>query len=103
MARELPPQLEKELLSEVSASLDRGRAVRRANVVQCALVLAALLAALAFSGVSEGFVIAVMVGAASLCISWTVMSASASLNAQFDQLAKIVVYYAEGKQTGTRN
>lgn len=96
MARKLPPDLESKLVTEGMASLERGRAVRRLDVVLSALVLAALLAALAaVFGISDGFVIAVTVATSSLCVIWAMMSVSASLNAQFDLLMTMIAYYAE--------
>lgn len=96
MALELPPELEKRIVTEGAASLERGRAVRRNVVVQPALVLAVLLASqAAVFGISDSFIIAVMIAAASLCVIWAVMSVSASLNAQFDLLMTVLTYYGE--------
>ena len=95
MLRKLPPEFQREIVTEELASRERGMTVRRLAVVLTALVLAALLAALAVFGISDGFVIAVTVAAASLCVIWAMMSVSASLNAQFDVLTIIIAYYAE--------
>lgn len=99
MARKIPPGLEREIEREVLASLERGKAVRRRVVMWPALGLVALLVALAAFDISDQFVIAVTVAIASLYVIWAVMSVSASLNAQFDQLMEVILYYAESKQS----
>lgn len=103
MSLNLPPELERELAIETVKSLKRGRAVRRLDVMLPGLVLAALLAVLAVSGISDGFVIAVTVATASLCAIWAMMSVSASLNAQFDFLTTMILYYAENERPASRD
>ncbi len=99
MARKLPPGLERTMEREVLASLKRGKAVRRRVVVWPALGLVALLVALAALEISGHFVIAVTIATASLYVIWAIMSVSASLNAQFDQLVEVILYYAENKKS----
>lgn len=91
-------ELDRQIFREAIASLERGRAVRRLDVILPALFLAAVIAVLIATGVSDVLVIAVTVIASALCVIWAMMSVSASLNAQFDVLTVIFKYYAESER-----
>ena len=95
MTIELPRDLSEEVVAEVTASLQRGVAVRRRNIAWSGLVLAASLLALATWGPSSAFVVGVMLAVSALCVIWAVMSMSASINAQFDALMVLLKFYAE--------
>jgi hypothetical protein len=102
MGRGLPAQLEAQILTEVMSSLERGRAVRRVMIASSSVILAATLGLIAFGfGVTGIFPLAVIIVMTSLCVIWAIMSVSASLNAQFDQLATIIVYYADRENRGS--
>jgi hypothetical protein len=95
---ELPPPLQERVVTEASASIERGRAARRVMIVSSSIILAVTLGLIAFGfGVTGVFPLAVIIAMTGLCIIWALMSVSASLNAQFDQLATIIVYYADQK------
>ena len=95
----IPLDLEQELTEEISASIERGKAIRRRGIVWTVLGLVALLITLNALDISDHMVVAVTVAAASLYLIWAIYSVSASLNAQFDSLTKVVAYYAESNGT----
>lgn len=98
MLKKLPDKLEEELFEHCKDSYERGIAVRRNNVRYSAIFLTLLLIALALiDGISDGFVVAIMVTASSLCIIWAILSMSASLNMQSDILTRLLVHYSEAK------
>jgi hypothetical protein len=94
--QDLPQELEMRVFTEISASLERGKAARRATIFWSTVTLAIVLVVLgAVFGASDYFAVAIAVAAGTLCIVWAVMSASASLNLQCDTLATMLTYYAE--------
>ncbi len=96
MAIKMPEDLDAELVRSLTDSLERGKGARTRAIAGSIFVLGPSLTILALNiGLSEGFYIAVTIAAATLCIVWAIMSMSASLNAQFDLLTKMVWYYAE--------
>lgn len=96
-------ELDRQICRKTMESLERGRAVRRLDVILPGLFLAAVLAVLVATGVSDALVIAVTVIAAALCVIWAMMSVSASLNAQFDVFMVIFKYYAESERRQRNN
>ncbi|MFH1933102.1 MAG: hypothetical protein ABIN18_16115 [Pseudomonadota bacterium] len=100
MLKKLPDKLEEELFEHCKESYKSGIAVRRNNVIYSAIILTLLLIVLAFiDGISNGFVVAIIVAASSLCIIWAVMSMSASLNMQCDTLTRLIVHYTETERS----
>lgn len=95
MSINLPRELSEEIVAEVTASLQRGVAVRWRNVAWSGLLLAGSLLVLVVWSPSNAVVIGVMLAVSTLCIIWAVMSMSASVNAQFDALLILLEFYAE--------
>ena len=95
MLKKLPDKLEKELFEHCKDSLKDGIEVRRNNVRYSAIFLTLLLIALALmNGISDGFVVAIIVAASSLCIIWAILSMSASLNMQSDTLTRLLIHFS---------
>ncbi len=96
MAIKLPEELNAELSQSLTESMERGKGARLRAIAGSIFVLGPSVTIIALNiGLSESFYIAVTIAAATLCIVWAIMSMSASLNAQFDVLTKIIWYYAE--------
>ena len=96
MLRNLPKNVEDELLEHCKDSYQRGIAVRRTGIRYSAIILIVMLAGVALmQGVNDGVVVAIAVSISSLCIVRAIYSVSASLNMQSDMITRLLIHYAE--------
>jgi len=95
MSVNLPRELQEEIDAEVMASLKRGLAVRRRNMAWSGFFLAGSFLILSVLNPSSTIFITIILAVSTLCVIWSLMSMSASLNAQFDGLVILLKFYAE--------
>ena len=98
MLNKFSKEVESELLKVCLESLENGKKARKTIVLYSSFILFLLLLIILInSEFSDTFYISLITAVSALCLIWAIMSMSASINGQFDLIAKLYVHYSEGK------